>query len=169
MDNIPYSSGDAYTSIDTGQPAGRTKNYPLKKLFLPVGKKIKYVFDFEDDWVFQCRVLKIINEPTEKPVILRKKGEIPEPYPYFPDDFESAETETDILDQDEDGTIVCVDLPEIYSKTKLKKAYRALGLPEPTVKLLRSYFDAAANFYGIIPFQTLFTLYNAQNEPLPRD
>lgn len=169
MDNIPYSSGDAYTSIDTGQPAGRTKNCPLKNLFLPVGKKFKYVFDFEDDWVFQCRVLKIINEQTEKPVILRKKGEIPEQYPYFPDDFESAETATVILDQEEDGAIVCVDLPEIYSKTKLKKAYRARGLPEPKVDLLHSCFDAAANFYGIIPLQTLFALYNAQNAPLPRD
>lgn len=48
---------------------------------LPVGSKCNYTFDFGDEWQFTCKVLRAIDEPTETPVVIRKKGENPEQYP----------------------------------------------------------------------------------------
>ena len=48
---------------------------------MTAGRKFKYVFDFGDDWTFQCRVLRELDEITAEPVIIRKKGEAPPQYP----------------------------------------------------------------------------------------
>ena len=39
------------------------------------------MFDFGDDWIFQCRVLKELNEITPHPQVIRSKGDAPEQYP----------------------------------------------------------------------------------------
>lgn len=50
---------------------------------LPVGSKCTYTFDFGDNWEFTCKVLREIDEPTEEPVVIRKKGENPVQYPNY--------------------------------------------------------------------------------------
>lgn len=50
---------------------------------LQVGSKCTYTFDFGDNWVFTCKVLRQIEEPTETPVVIRKKGENPVQYPNY--------------------------------------------------------------------------------------
>ena len=63
--------------------------YPSGSKSLEVGHKFKYVFDFGDDWRFDCKVLKIIDEETEIAHIVRSKGEPPLQYNDFEcDDFE---------------------------------------------------------------------------------
>ena len=47
---------------------------------LEVGDKFKYVFDFGDDWRFDCKVLKILEEETKVAHIVRSKGESPMQY-----------------------------------------------------------------------------------------
>ncbi|WP_370784771.1 IS1096 element passenger TnpR family protein [Ruminococcus callidus] len=45
--------------------------------------KFKFVFDFGDDWEFQCRVLRIIDEDTDEAMMIRVVGESPEQYPAY--------------------------------------------------------------------------------------
>ena len=50
--------------------------------------KFKYLFDFGDEWRFQCKVLKIIEKVTEEPIVIKVKGEAPEQYPDWGDDWD---------------------------------------------------------------------------------
>lgn len=44
-----------------------------------------------------------------------------------------------------------IPMPEIYGRRKLNALYREIPLKDATSRLLRKYFNAAANLYGIIP------------------
>ncbi len=50
------------------------------------GDKFKYVFDFGDEWIFQIRVVKLLEEETLEPIIFNIKGEAPPQYPKFEDE-----------------------------------------------------------------------------------
>lgn len=50
------------------------------------GDKFKYLFDFGDEWIFQIRVVKLLEEETPKPIIFNIKGEAPPQYPNFEDE-----------------------------------------------------------------------------------
>lgn len=80
FDNRIYSHKDAYymRGIDSFTPP--TDEVTLGDLSLRVGQKFKYLFDFGDDWVFQCRVLKEMDIITMSPVLVRSKGIAPEQY-----------------------------------------------------------------------------------------
>ena len=49
-------------------------------MILTIGQKFKYVFDFGDEWVFQCKVLKVLDEETGETAVVRSKGEAPAQY-----------------------------------------------------------------------------------------
>ena len=53
-------------------------------------KRFKFVFDFGDDWEFNCKVLRIVYEDTKDAELIRAVGEPPEQYPDY-DDFEDDE------------------------------------------------------------------------------
>lgn len=57
---------------------------------------------------------------------------------------------------------VCVTLPEIYSRRKLNALYREIPLKDTTSRLLRKYFNAMANLYGIIPLRKAYEIISAQ-------
>ena len=44
-----------------------------------------------------------------------------------------------------------IPIPEEYGRRKLNALYREIPLKDTTSRLLRKYFNAAANLYGIIP------------------
>lgn len=44
-----------------------------------------------------------------------------------------------------------IPMPEEYARRKLNALYREIPLKDTTSRLLRKYFNAAANLYGIIP------------------
>ena len=63
-------------TMDLNGAAGYSSKVILKNFRLGVGDKFLYVFDFGDEWRFRIKVLRIINEYTEVPNILRYKGEV---------------------------------------------------------------------------------------------
>lgn len=95
MDNVAWSDRSAYYSDVIEDEEAYTKDYRLEDLDFAVNMKFKYIFDFGDEWVFQCRILKILEEKTEEPKMVRSKGEAPSQYACA-DDFEDEE-----LDEDE--------------------------------------------------------------------
>ena len=91
MDNKLYSPYDAYyvewMEDNDGPTTGETS---LEDTGLAVDQKFKYVFDFGEEWIFQCRLLKELDEVTEIPRIVRKKGNPPTQYPDW-DEYDDEE------------------------------------------------------------------------------
>ena len=46
---------------------------------------------------------------------------------------------------------MCISIPETYTRRQLNALYREIPLKDTTSRLLRRYFNAMANLYGIIP------------------
>ena len=59
-----------------------------------------------------------------------------------------------------------MNLPEVYSRRKLNTLYREIPLKDTTFRLLRKYFSAASNLYGIISLRKIFEIINSQNPSL---
>lgn len=89
MDNVKWSDFDSYFVEGMDEHGGRnTGNTYLTEAGFEPGKKFKYLFDFGDCWLFQCRVLRIVDKYIEEPVVVRSAGEPPQQYPDFDEDFE---------------------------------------------------------------------------------
>lgn len=93
MDNRAWSDEDSYFSEMIEDEERFTNEYKLEKLGFYPEMKFKYVFDFGEDWIFQCKVLKVTAEITEKPVVVRTKGEAPDQYGYEDDGDDGDEDE----------------------------------------------------------------------------
>jgi len=168
MDNKIWSIADGYYSDQIENERRQTRDFRLGSLALQPGKRFKYVFDFGDEWVFQCKVLRVSNEPCDTPVIVRSTGEAPDQLaPKYDFDVEE-ESERRADDSDVDEDFECMDIPEIYTPAKLKRLYEKLKLPDGTVALLHSYFEAMARLYGVIPLRKALEIINAQNDPISK-
>ena len=55
---------------------GYSDRVRLSKFHLVKGDKFLYVFDYGDDWRFRISVLRVIDEPTVSPIILKSVGYI---------------------------------------------------------------------------------------------
>lgn len=88
MDNKIWSDWDSYYMEGVESGVRTTRKYRLSQAGLCKGMKFKYLFDFGDEWVFQCKVLKVVEEETKKPVVVKIKGEAPEQYPDWDDDWD---------------------------------------------------------------------------------
>lgn len=141
LDNHVWSPYDAYFSAKMEAGDRLTKKYTLKKLNLTKGQKFKYVFDFGDEWVFQCRVLRQLEEDTDIPGVIRSVGEAPEQYP----------------DWEEDETV------DTLSKEEIEALYAKVPLSREEIQNIHRYMDAAANLYGLISLEKLLEIYNSQN------
>ncbi|MDE5770120.1 MAG: SEC-C domain-containing protein [Ruminococcus sp.] len=53
--------------------------------------------------------------------------------------------------------------PRIYAESTLKRMYSKLNLEYKQIELLRRYFDAFSNLYGIITMRRAFEIINKQN------
>ena len=151
MDNHYWSGNAAFFSMKMHGDERLTKSYKLEKLNLTKGDQFKYVFDFGDEWRFQCKVLRELDEQLDIPCVIRSMGESPEQYPEWEDEaWEEAET-------DDDGMLTKEQIEELYAK---------LPLNEAEVKVLHQYMDAAARLYGLISLAKLREIYNTQNKPI---
>lgn len=163
LDNRTWSPERAYFSEKSNIGKRLTKSMTLKKAGLKQGDKFKYVFDFGDEWVFQCRVLRCIEEATDIPCIVRSVGEPPAQYP-------DAEYYDDEEEDDEDDLALQAEwertLPEIFSEKELKKRYASLSVPKETVDRLCRYCTAVARIFGIAPVTLAYELYCKYEEPL---
>lgn len=92
MDNKMWSDGAAYYCDMIEEEEHFTSDHTLGEVILSADMKFKYVFDFGDEWTFQCKVLKTIEKNTEEPIIVRTKGEAPSQYGYD-DEFDDEESE----------------------------------------------------------------------------
>lgn len=90
MDNRYWSSYDAYFAEETEEPTRSTGRYKLREAGLYKGMKFKYIFDFGDEWGFQCKVLRVEDGEIDEPVIIRSVGEAPQQYEEddWEDDYE---------------------------------------------------------------------------------
>lgn len=59
-----------------------------------------------------------------------------------------------------------VQIPEEYSRRKLNALYREIPLKDTTSRLLRKYFNAMANLYGVIPLGKALEIIDSQNPGL---
>ena len=59
-----------------------------------------------------------------------------------------------------------MNLPEVYSRRKLNALYREIPLKDTSFRLLRKYFSAASNLYGIISLRKIFEIIDSQNPNL---
>lgn len=154
MNNRIWTPEEMYYSHRAEGDECLTKDYKLEQFGLSKGDQFKYVFDFGDEWRFQCKVLRELDVRTDIPGVIRRVGESPEQYP---------EPEWEEMDEEDD------DLPEILPPDVLRSLYRSLPIPVETVKCIHRYFEAAARLYGVIPVIRLLEIYNSQNEPVERD
>ena len=87
MDDKIWSHNNSFYMRGVEDFGSRTTDrYRLSQAGLNKGKKFKYLFDFGDEWRFQCKVLQVKEEETEAPVIVKSKGEAPEQYPNWDDE-----------------------------------------------------------------------------------
>lgn len=87
MDNKRWSHRDSYFS--SGEDGERfVGDYTLDRAGLCKGKKFLYLFDFGDEWTFQCKVLRVEEEEVPSPVVIKSKGESPEQYGSWEEDWE---------------------------------------------------------------------------------
>lgn len=56
-----------------------------------------------------------------------------------------------------------MSIPEMYTRRQLNTLYRAVPLKDPVFRLLRKYFSAASNLYGVIPLRKLYEIIESQN------
>jgi len=190
MDNKRWSQWDCYVSSKS-EPADRlSKRYSLQKAGLAKGKKFLYLFDFGDEWVFQCKVLREMDEETDIPGVIRSVGEAPDQYPNYEEDWEKYEwdadehvsiipinpkqhssfTDVDFLLPPEDEEVWTEydyeGFPTLNSGVETLKALDKLSIPQERWMQLWDYFEAAARLYGVIPLRKLLEIYNRHNKPI---
>jgi hypothetical protein len=71
---------------------GTSDKAKLSMFRLSKGDKFLYIFDYGDEWRFQIKVLHVIDEPTEMPLVLKSVGEISQ---YDDEDEEYDEKENE--------------------------------------------------------------------------
>jgi len=69
---------------------GSSDKVKLSSFRLSKGDKFLYIFDYGDDWRFQIKVLRVINEPIATPIILKSVGVLSQ-YGYDDDDDEDED------------------------------------------------------------------------------
>jgi hypothetical protein len=82
MDNNAWSDVDSYYMESVGECDDDrfTCNVSLRQLSLNLGMKFLYIFDFGDEWRFQCEVMQIIDEISIAPAVVQKMGASPKQY-----------------------------------------------------------------------------------------
>ena len=154
MDNHYWSEYRAFFSMKMNGDEKLTKSCKLEKLNLSKGSQFKYLFDFGDEWRFQCKVLRELEDRVDIPCVIRSVGESPEQYPDWDEVFRK-EMDDELDDED-----------EIPTREQIDELYEKLPLSQNEIELLHLYMDAAANLYGLISLAKLREIYNNQNKPI---
>jgi hypothetical protein len=90
MDNKMWSDRDSYYAKGVEPGLRTTEKCLMNRLGLHKGAEFKYVFDFGDEWRFQCKVLRVEDKDTGEIKIIKSKGKAPMQY------------ETDEIDWEDD-------------------------------------------------------------------
>ena len=151
MDNHYWSGYAAFFSMKMHGDERLTKNYKLEKMNLSKGDQFKYLFDFGDEWRFQCKVLRVLEDNVDIPCVIRSVGESPEQYPEW-----DEEEWQDAYDEE----------VELLTGEQINELYDELSLSKIEIDLIHTYMDAAARLYGLISLAKLRDIYNEQNKPV---
>ena len=85
MDNQWWSDAEEYAS-----PYAKNSPYAheakLSKFAFQKGRQFKFLFDYGDEWRFQCKVLQVLDEETKAASVISAKGKAPEQYPVYDED-----------------------------------------------------------------------------------
>ena len=92
-DTACYSSPYA----DDGCPT--TDKHTIQSVGLEVGQKFLYLFDFGDEWHFECKVLNILDEDTEEIEIIKSHGKAPEQYPDYDGDYDEESRDFEVMNE----------------------------------------------------------------------
>ena len=100
MDNKAWSPRKAYYDERAEEPGYYTSSdVTVDDMKMSVGDQFKYLFDFGDEWIFQCKVLKKLNEPNVQNRVIKSVGESPEQYPeYEESDWDGEDDEFEVID-----------------------------------------------------------------------
>ncbi|MCL2164975.1 MAG: plasmid pRiA4b ORF-3 family protein [Oscillospiraceae bacterium] len=88
-------------SSDLDGALGYTDKVRLSKFSLFKGAKFLYIFDYGDEWRFSIKVLRVIDEPTIRPEILKSVGRISQ----YGDDDDDDDYENDDDNGDDDDDV----------------------------------------------------------------
>ena len=86
MDDRYWSDFAAYYSDDMDEGCRISYKMPLGRLGLKKGDKFKYLFDFGDEWRFQCRVMQELEEKTRNSRVIKSVEDSPAQYPDWDDE-----------------------------------------------------------------------------------
>lgn len=161
MDNKYWSGQASFWSMEMRGGERLTKNYKLESLGISKGDQFKYLFDFGDEWRFQCKVLREEAEPMDIPYVVRRIGDSPEQYLNFGEWDEELFSEFDEEDDTEDE-----DEDEEIPRELIDRLYDTIPLDRSVVDCIHQYMDAAARLYGIVSLEKLHEIYNSQNSPV---
>ncbi len=100
LDNRSWSHVDSYFADMIEEEERFTQDYALNSV-LHLGQSFKYIFDFGDEFTFQCKLLREIDEITEKAFVIRSKGDAPKQYGEWDEDDDNFDDE-----EDEDNDIL---------------------------------------------------------------
>jgi hypothetical protein len=94
MSNRAWDSDAEYVCPGSEPDGARgfSDKVKLSSFRLSKGDKFLYIFDYGDDWRFQIKVLRIIDEPTIMPVVLKSVGAVSQ-YSYDEDENDDDENE----------------------------------------------------------------------------
>lgn len=112
MDNKWWSEIDEYCSPYAENPPYADK-VKLAQLRLEKGQQFKFLFDYGDEWRFQCKVLQVLDEETTEPVVVCKKGAAPEQYPDYDDEYDEDDSDSELIDIFNGKVIKPYDNPQI--------------------------------------------------------
>ncbi len=83
MNNKIWDTSACYSSPYAEDGCPSTAKHTIQSVGLQVGQKFLYLFDFGDEWCFECKVLKILDEDAKETELIRVKGKAPEQYPEY--------------------------------------------------------------------------------------
>jgi len=86
MKSKSWYDEEAYYDYRAEQGGVSTSDITLNELNFSVGEKFKYVFDFGDNWQFQCKVIKVLDEYYNGAKVIKLVGDAPPQYPDCDDD-----------------------------------------------------------------------------------
>ncbi|MCL2154648.1 MAG: plasmid pRiA4b ORF-3 family protein [Leptospirales bacterium] len=91
MNNRAWDKSEEYIcpndEAEFGDLKGFSDKAKLSKFRLKKDSKFLYIFDFGDEWRFKIKVLKLVDEVTKEPIVLKSVGEISQ-YGYYDEDYD---------------------------------------------------------------------------------
>jgi len=88
LDNRRHSGSEIRRLTENGEPDASRCTLSAG---LAVGQPFLFLFDYGDEWLFRCKVQKLLDEQTDRPVVVRETGTPPDQYGWSEEDGEEED------------------------------------------------------------------------------